>query len=448
MTHEEQALWQRIRHFGIDAPGATLPFSVRLAREQGWTPGYADRVVEEYRRFAFLAVAAGHGVTPSKAVDEAWHLHLLYTRSYWEEFCPKALGRPLHHHPADGGLDDETKYAGWYEATLASYGRMFGESPPADVWPREPARTKRRWAFLAALPLLLGGCTEPANPLDWHGPEFLVLFAVLYVFGLAVALLTRHLARGTAEGPKAADWRLHVYDQASLNGGAALALATAISRLAAAGTLEVAPNTGRMRALREDGDHPLDRAVLRAAATTGGAEYATVRRVAAPTLDEMETSLRRQGLWTDPREGFAGRILPFAVACVPLLLGLMKILVGMGRDRPVGFLVLGCALGLTINLLLLSASRRSRYGDRVLQELRASRPRTFGGVAVAPGDLAFGVALYGVGSLDAWGYGYLRPALMPPADVSGGAGGDSGGCGSSGCGGGGCGGGGCGGCGS
>jgi hypothetical protein len=36
-----------------------------------------------------------HIVTPSEQVDQVWHLHLTYTRSYWDEFCPNVLGQPF-----------------------------------------------------------------------------------------------------------------------------------------------------------------------------------------------------------------------------------------------------------------------------------------------------------------------------------------------------------------
>ncbi|MFN7895442.1 MAG: hypothetical protein ACK535_03795 [Cyanobacteriota bacterium] len=39
--------------------------------------------------FLFLAVEAGHPVSPSRPVDLAWHQHLLDTRRYWQEFCPR-----------------------------------------------------------------------------------------------------------------------------------------------------------------------------------------------------------------------------------------------------------------------------------------------------------------------------------------------------------------------
>jgi uncharacterized protein (TIGR04222 family) len=84
-------------------------------------------------------VAAGHPVSPSDAVDQAWHLHLLYTQSYWERFCKESLGWPLHHHPSKGGRQEREKFGEWQSKTLASYRRLFGEEPPADIWP-DPAR--------------------------------------------------------------------------------------------------------------------------------------------------------------------------------------------------------------------------------------------------------------------------------------------------------------------
>jgi hypothetical protein len=97
-------------------------------------------VVEEYRRFVYLAMAAGHPVTPSVDVDHAWHLHLTYTRSYWEEMCGRVLGRPLHHDPTRGGLAEGAKFTDWYARTLRSYQEAFGSAPPADIWPSPAER--------------------------------------------------------------------------------------------------------------------------------------------------------------------------------------------------------------------------------------------------------------------------------------------------------------------
>ncbi len=61
-THHAE-LYRRIAAFEIDEPGAAFPFSAKLAKENSWSRDYAKRVVDEYRKFAFLAVAAGHPVT-------------------------------------------------------------------------------------------------------------------------------------------------------------------------------------------------------------------------------------------------------------------------------------------------------------------------------------------------------------------------------------------------
>lgn len=132
--------WRRIRDFPLDAPDARLTFTQRLARENGWPLAFARRVVDEYKRFCYLALAAGHHVTPSDEVDQAWHLHLTYTRSYWDDFCHDVLGVPLHHGPTRGGAAEDAKYRDWYATTLASYQRIFSAPPPPDIWPEPAAR--------------------------------------------------------------------------------------------------------------------------------------------------------------------------------------------------------------------------------------------------------------------------------------------------------------------
>lgn len=134
MDQQQAALYQRIQTFALDQPGTQARFSQRLARENGWTADYAQRVIAEYKKFAFLAVAAGHPVSPSDAVDQAWHLHLTYTRSYWEQFCTQVLQTPFHHEPGQGGSYEKAKFTDWYQQTLTSYQQFFGE-PPTDIWP-------------------------------------------------------------------------------------------------------------------------------------------------------------------------------------------------------------------------------------------------------------------------------------------------------------------------
>lgn len=137
---QDEELRARIQAFSPDEPGIVFPFSARLARENGWTRTFAERVVEEYRRFLYLAMTAGHPVTPSVQVDQAWHQHLTYTRSYWDELCGRVLGRPLHHEPTKGGSAEGDKFVDWYARTLDSYRAAFGTEPPRDVWPAPAER--------------------------------------------------------------------------------------------------------------------------------------------------------------------------------------------------------------------------------------------------------------------------------------------------------------------
>ena len=139
-TSEHKDLWARIALFEFDDGIVSFPFVARLARDNGWSSEYAGRVNREYRRFTFLAASAGHPVTPSDQVDQAWHLHLLYTRSYWNCFCREVLRAPLHHHPTNGGTEETTKFNAWYAETLASYRLFFGTEPPEDIWPNPATR--------------------------------------------------------------------------------------------------------------------------------------------------------------------------------------------------------------------------------------------------------------------------------------------------------------------
>ncbi|MES2594516.1 MAG: hypothetical protein V4662_04230 [Verrucomicrobiota bacterium] len=143
MKLTDDPLWSRLQAFELDVTGDALTFTRRLARENDWSEAFARQVVEEYRRFLYLTMRAGHPVTPSDEVDQVWHLHLVYTRSYWDELCAQVLKRPLHHGPTRGGGAEDAKYHHWYAKTLESYAREFGHEPPADIWPEPALRFSR-----------------------------------------------------------------------------------------------------------------------------------------------------------------------------------------------------------------------------------------------------------------------------------------------------------------
>lgn len=186
MGFQQAELYQRIQQFSLDAIDANLPFSHRLARDNGWTLDYAQRVIEEYKKFAFLAIVAGHPVTPSDQVDQVWHLHLLYTQSYWNEFCPNGLQTPLHHNPTKGGQQERGKFNDWYSGTLQSYETIFQQLPPADIWSPPHVRFGRELSFVRVN--TQQHWILPKPDLSWISQRlhrWLVVLSSLLLFGIA-----------------------------------------------------------------------------------------------------------------------------------------------------------------------------------------------------------------------------------------------------------------------
>ena len=173
MSALNSELWSRIAQFSFDEGDETLTFAKRLARENAWSEHYAQRAIEEYRRFMYLAVSAGHSVTPSDQVDQVWHLHLTYTHSYWDRWCGNTLGKPIHHGPTKGGKAETTKFVEWYERTKSSYVDAFTQEPPSDIWPSAEIRfgwdvqfrrvnIKRNWVIPKPTAVTYGPVSLPA----------------------------------------------------------------------------------------------------------------------------------------------------------------------------------------------------------------------------------------------------------------------------------------------
>lgn len=138
----QDILWQKIQQFEFDDPDTSLTFSERLARENGWTIEYALRAIFEYKKFIFLVCISNQTLTPSDQVDQVWHLHLIYTKSYWLDFCGETLGRQIHHGPTKGGGNEANKYFDLYKRTKDLYEEKFKIKPPVDIWPPGKMRFK------------------------------------------------------------------------------------------------------------------------------------------------------------------------------------------------------------------------------------------------------------------------------------------------------------------
>ncbi|OQP47788.1 hypothetical protein A4H97_30975 [Niastella yeongjuensis] len=187
---EHTGLWSSIQQFPLDDPNAAITFSHKLAAKQNWLPFFTERVIEEYRKFLFLCCISPNGASPSQVVDEAWHLHLTYTKSYWIDLCKNTLNKDIHHHPSRGGDEEDHKHHDWYAETLLLYESVFGSPPPDDIWPppqnelpiREPAWHIRNEVLvlivtLLSLPLIASAIQHNVLfPFALTGPQFLSFF--------------------------------------------------------------------------------------------------------------------------------------------------------------------------------------------------------------------------------------------------------------------------------
>ncbi|HEX8126539.1 MAG TPA: hypothetical protein VF548_13245 [Allosphingosinicella sp.] len=204
---DRTALWAALSHMQIEVPEGGRRFEAELARKQGWPLAFAERVAAEYRRFLFLAATAGFEVTPSRSVDEAWHLHLTLPH-YGDGLCNRILGRPLDHLPGTGTPEDEERCAGQYGETLALYERVFGGPAPGDVWPRpglgpEPGPDRgpglrRTVGLTTGLGGLVAGGAALANGASTLGAALLFAgaFLVLVAFPFEALFARRLGARG------------------------------------------------------------------------------------------------------------------------------------------------------------------------------------------------------------------------------------------------------------
>lgn len=197
MRFTENPIWRKLEIFSIDPPDVSLTFEKRLARENRWSTEFASSVVLEYKRFLFLCASQDQPCTPSDIVDQAWHLHLAYTKSYWNDLCENVLGKKLHHHPTEGGQSEQEKFQDYYYYTWVLYKNTFLEDPPENIWPHPADRfngehfervdkdqhwiiqkRKANWLFLiAALSVVTGMITNNAAY-----PTFIILCTIFYLF--------------------------------------------------------------------------------------------------------------------------------------------------------------------------------------------------------------------------------------------------------------------------
>lgn len=476
------ALWQRLANWSPDAPG-DVPLHQRMAQDNGWTAAHTRRVIEEYRRFLWLAVRHRGEVCPSDAVDEAWHAHLLHSRHYFDHFCPNVLGRTLHHFPNTGGAAHHHLHRQRYADTLRRYAEAFGDAPPPDIWPgveaRFAARARRvntathwvlprpRWPahglprslrglmVLLALPaLLFSGCVPVTLHPDWSGERVLAIYGLCFAAWVALGVVLVLRAPGGSPRASARPEPLDALELAYLAGGSARSVHTGLARLLQQGHLALRASSGTWRTTTQPPAHanPLEQ-TLHAQIAQGlqpgaGLGLFEARR----ELDTLHQRLLDRGLVHAPgrdqrRHQWRDRLYFYGWLGL-LVWGGLRFVHGVQHGHPVVFLffLLLLALVSIATFRKRLPHRLTREGQAAVREAR-SRLRRRDALGLKDAQMPLALALLGTGVLAA-NLQPLKEALVQTGgkDTGGsgcgasgggsdGGGGDGGGCG--GCGGGG-----------
>ncbi len=449
---EQHALWQRLLAHPFQSDD-TLDFTARLMRDQAWTRDFALRAIDEYRRFCFLCVLSDDPITPSEAVDEVWHLHLLYTWDYWKVYCPTVLRRPLHHGPTRGGRAEQARFHEQYANTLALYERHFG-SPPTDLWPdaRKRFASAARWrrvdtrrTFVIARPsrraivtstlvaagfvLAAGAQAESINPLNWTAGPFLTLYGWLSVLALIVGFTLRHKMRDQG----AADTHhLSTPELAYLVAGADRCTDAVVAQMLVDKKLEFDVTSSSLKGTHSTVEQEPERSIVRCVASDGKPD-ALLRRM-APRLTNIEQRLTQRRLLLDASADWRARALPVLPIVAVVLFGIAKMVIGTARDKPIGFLVIiSIVLGVIALVMLFKRPRQTLEGSAAVAKAKLANARLVG--APRAHELALAVAIAGTAVMSTTAFADYHKARHPPGSSGDGGGSDGDGGGGGGCGG-------------
>jgi len=451
--------------FSLDEPGSANPFSARLAQENCWSVEYAQRVIQEYKRFLLLASSGRHPVTPSDAVDQVWHLHLTYTKSYWGALCDGLLGRPLHHDPSQGGQTEQARFRADYQQTLEVYRETFGEHPPEDIWPDVekrfgasqrfvrvnvettivvPKRTLARAVGLTALAASVSALGLP-YVLDLPSAKFVAVYLVLWAATFVLAFVVQRSAP-SSEPERVPD--LQAYEAAYLAGREPAVANAVIAQLVARGALLLNPQNSTLSkqgplAVAADA---VEKAAYDHVCSTASASLADAYTAAARAARDIGLRLRGLGFVVEPswRVSFGLALMAPALASAKLASAIAE-----GKNFAPYIVLLAISMGTAFCYFrpppVLSALGRAALARAKERYTAGSCHSTFPDVPLAVG--VFGLTVLPELGLDglmqplgkthevarsvnsgACGSGACGPAYAAHADSSGG------GCGCGGCG--------------
>lgn len=127
---KDRRLWHRLEGYSFHERPLTRSLIDRLRDETGHSVDTCYILIEEYRRFMYLVGSTGETLAPSPIVDMVWRLHMADTKAYFDDFCPRVIGRTIHHPGDMPSLEDDPAYL----RALDYYAEEFGR-PQVQFWP-------------------------------------------------------------------------------------------------------------------------------------------------------------------------------------------------------------------------------------------------------------------------------------------------------------------------
>jgi len=123
---------------GSDPASSTwnLDYLIDYMAKKGHSREFLEQGVDEYKRYINICIAHPDQAFPiSRAVDEIWHTHILFTRDYFA-MC-EALGISYLHHSPSTSEEDRQSYKADYALFRRIYAETYGEGANPEFWPTD-----------------------------------------------------------------------------------------------------------------------------------------------------------------------------------------------------------------------------------------------------------------------------------------------------------------------
>lgn len=265
------------------------------------------------------------------------------------------------------------------------------------------------------------------NPFNLSGPEFLVLYALVTLGAFGLAWLTR-VSMSVADEPGAAPSRdLTSEEIAYLAGSDAMVINASMAKLVHGGIIAQNPETKVLESRQGLPASPtsLDR-VIYDATREGSATFGVIWKDGADHFDSIRDRLRSYGLLVSPTQNQRLQNVCFLIAMAAPAVGLVKILIGMSRGRPVVILMILCMVTTALAWCLFRRPVfRTRQGEDNLNLLRNEHAAletqgTQSLTGLSAGDVMLAVALFGLPLLAGSQLGSFLLAFQPTPQSSAG----------------------------